>query len=78
MFGGCGCLFVSARCGLPESMACIEGRQIGGQASNSLRETARVDGEPKVVSPRHLVAAEGHRRRCTAPGPASSKPATPC
>jgi hypothetical protein len=39
-------------------MASIHGKQIGGQTYYYLREVARVDGKPKVVSQRYLGKAD--------------------
>ncbi len=38
-------------------MASIHGKKIGGQTYYYLREVARVDGKPKVVSQRYLGKA---------------------
>lgn len=39
-------------------MSNIHGKKIGGQTYYYLREVARVDGEPKVISQRYLGRAE--------------------
>jgi len=51
-------LVSNARCCLTQSMASIHGKQIGGQTYYYLREVARVDGKPKVVSQRYLGKAD--------------------